>query len=105
MNRNPNEDYSKITTALRQLDDDIPVPYAATAQGMRNRLSAAPKKTKSGFSFRKMIPVMASLVLVVAGTVLMRPALTASSKMAMEAAPAAAAPMTAAEKAAAHTLS
>ena len=93
MNRNPNEDYSKITTALRQLDDDIPVPYAATAQGMRDRLSAAPKKAKYGFSFRKMIPVMASLVLVVAGTVLMRPALTASNKMAMEAAPAAAAPM------------
>lgn len=36
---NPAEDFSQIKKQLQQLDQQIPVPFAATAKGMKDRLS------------------------------------------------------------------
>lgn len=71
MNRqNPAEDFSSVTQQLQELDRQIPVPFAATAQGMKARLSspAAPKKSRL---VQKWIWSAASLLLVaVIGSVL-----------------------------------
>ena len=41
MNRsNPAEDFSQIKKQLRELDRQIPVPFAATAKGMKDRLTS-----------------------------------------------------------------
>ncbi|MBR6607606.1 MAG: hypothetical protein IKK98_02940, partial [Oscillospiraceae bacterium] len=65
MNRSKKEEFSDIQKALRALDRDIPVPYRATAEGLRSRLSAAPEKGSSRF-YKKLIPTLASLLLVAA---------------------------------------
>lgn len=57
------EDFSPVAEKLRELDRQIPVPFAATAQGLQARLSAAaPKKSRLP---RKWIWSAASLLLVV----------------------------------------
>ena len=89
MNRSKKEEFSDIQTALRALDRDIPVPYRATTEGLRSRLSAAPEKGSSRF-YKKLIPTLASLLLVAAVGVFAFPMLdgAASFKLANETAPA-----------------
>lgn len=66
MNRQtPAEDFSSVAQQLQELDRQIPVPFSATAEGMKARLSssAAPEKPRTP---RKLIWSAASFLLVVA---------------------------------------
>ncbi len=63
MNRsNPAEDFSQIKKQLRELDRQIPVPFAATAKGMKDRLTS-PAAAKP-FLSHKLAWSAASLLLV-----------------------------------------
>ncbi len=59
--RKAEEDFSPVAEKLRELDRQIPVPFAATAQGLQARLSAASKKS---WLPKKWIWSAASLLLV-----------------------------------------